>query len=105
MLTPRTSEFCTMLNTPACSTFQSRRLLKQHLHLNFSFQLHYLIFPGEISVSVWMMDARPAQYSGGRGAPPAPSKSIHQEILPSVGRNVHRATCRLQQKFYRHIQN
>jgi hypothetical protein len=27
MLTPRTSEFCTMLNTPACSTFQSHRLL------------------------------------------------------------------------------
>jgi hypothetical protein len=51
------------------------------------------------------MEFRQAEYFRDRDATPAPSKSIHQETLLSVRRNVHRAIFRLRQKFCRHIQN
>jgi hypothetical protein len=49
--------------------------------------------------------ATPAEHSPGRGAAPAPSRSIHPEILPFVWQNLHRGAFHLHQRLCRYFQN
>ena len=49
--------------------------------------------------------ATPAERSPAHGATPAPSRSIHRGILPSVRQSLHREAFHLHRRFCRHFQN